>query len=197
MSILKKLSDAKCKELFEALYFMKVKELEDLCEHLQIPIDGPKGEIIERIKHFVNTGERMPITPLPEISRAQKNKEYPLQPGTLILFDSYKNDAKTRAFFKKLIGNHFHFTSFGIDWINARWKAGNPPTYQEFAHMWQKEVDRRKNTPPAEPKKEWAYINFLQQYSIEHPTATAAQARIAWKKERDAKVQQVMEILKN
>ena len=61
--------------------------------------------------------------------------------------------------------------------------------------MWQKEVDRRKNTP-AEPKKEWAYINFLQQYKIEHPTATAAQARKAWKIVRAEKVQQVIEILK-
>ncbi len=138
------------KEFCDALYFLKIKELEDLATNLQVPIDGPKAEIIERIMHYLSTGTLLPIKPLPQTSRAMKNQSYPLRPETYILFGSYKNDAKTREFFKTLIGPHFHFTSFGIDWINARWKAGKPPTYQEFADMWQKEYEKRKKSrrPP-------------------------------------------------
>ncbi len=63
----------------------------------------------------------------------------------MILKGSYKNDLKTRLFFKNIVGDHFHFTAFGIDWINEKWMEGNPPTYRDYATMWQSEVDRRKN----------------------------------------------------
>jgi hypothetical protein len=132
---------------------------------------------------------------MPEISKAKKNQQYPLKPETLMLIGSYKNDAKTRAFFKQLIGPHFHFTSFGIDWINARWKAGNPPTYQEFADMWQYEYQKRKKQP-VEPKKEWALINFMQCYAVEHPYASKEEAMKAWKIARAEKVAFVHRMLK-
>lgn len=62
-------------------------------------------------------------------------------------------------FLKKLIGDYFHFTAFGVDWVDERWMDGNPPTYQEFVDMWRAEYKRRQETP-ANPKEEWAYINL-------------------------------------
>lgn len=190
-----KLTTNECQQLFEALYYLKVKELEGLCEYLQIPFDGPKAELIDRIKHFVSTGEKLPVQPLPEVSVAKKGKLYPLSADTLILYGAYSNDLKTRDFFKKLIGSHFHFTAFGIDWINARWKEGNPPTYQEFADMWQKETERRKITPE-DPKKEWAYINFVQQYLVASPAASKIEITAAWNALRAEKVALVKQFLK-
>ena len=148
------------KILFDSLYFMNMAELKQICAVLTIPLSKGKADMIDAIKHFVKTGQILSIKTIPEASRAKKGKNYPLMPDTLILFGDYKNDAKTRAFFKKLIGNHFHFTAFGIDWINDCWHAGKPPTYQEYADMWQREFARRNNEKP-QPKKEWAYINFL------------------------------------
>ena len=101
----------------------------------------------------------------------------------MILKGSYKNDLKTRLFFKSIIGDHFHFTAFGIDWINARWFAGNPPTYQEFADMWITESEKRV-LEGSVPKKEWAYINFTQKFIAQVPNASRQQLLYAWETER-------------
>ncbi len=189
------LSPSERQELFDALYFLKIAELETLADYLQIPLDGPKAEIIDRIIQYFSTGKKLPIIPLPENSKAKKSQLYQLRPETVMLHGSYKNDGKTRAFFKKLIGSHFHFTAFGIDWINARWKAGNPPTYQEYAHMWQQEYEARKKQP-VKPKKEWALINFMQRYSCQNPNASKQEAMKAWKKVREEKVIFVQTMIK-
>ncbi|GMU19861.1 MAG: hypothetical protein AMXMBFR12_10520 [Candidatus Babeliales bacterium] len=170
-------------KLFEALYFLKMSELKALCLKLGLPYSEKKGQVIDTIKHFVNTGNVLEIPEIPSISKAKKNQIYPLAPDTKMLLGSYKNDAQTRAFFKKLIGPHFHFTAFGIDWLNERWQAGKPPTYQEFADMWQKEVDNRKNKKP-QPKQEWALITFVQKYMEVHPDATKTEVNNAWHKKR-------------
>ena len=106
-----------------------------------------------------------------------------LDKETLMLKGAYKNDLKTRLFFKQLIGEYFHFTAFGIDWLNDRWMEGKPPTYQEFAEMWHKEYEKRKKTP-VPPKEEWAYINFVQNSLSISPTASQESINHAWECER-------------
>jgi hypothetical protein len=179
-------------ELFEALYFLKMGELKALCLKLGLPYSGKKGQVIDTIKHLINTGKVLEIPEIPIISKAVKGTVYPLAADTKILLGAYKNDAKTRAFFKKLVGNHFHFTAFGIDWLNERWQAGKPPTYQEFATMWQKEVDKRKNQKP-QPKQEWALITFVQKYMELHPNASKVEVNKAWHKKRAEMVTLVKE----
>ena len=189
------LSNQDLKELFDALHFMNMKELRQWCNTHNIPSKENKVALIEKIMHFIKTGAILPVQELPAISRAQKGKDYPLHEGTLILLGFFKNDLKTRNFFKKLIGNHFHFTAFGIDWINERWQAGKPPTYKEFAQMWQREYERRKKTK-AQPKKEWALLTFIQQYQEKNHDASKQEVMHAWKKEREKQVKRAQELLK-
>ena len=61
-----------------------------------------------------------------------------------MLKGGYKNDLKTRIFFKSIIGDYFHFTAFGIDWLKEQWMKGEPPTYKKFADMWTKEYAYRE-----------------------------------------------------
>lgn len=192
---MKKISLAEQTKLFDALYFLKMGELKKLCLQLDLPYSGKKGQVIDTIKHFVNTGKVLEIPEIPAVSRAKKGQTYILSPNTKILLGAYKNDAKTRAFFKKLVGPHFHFTAFGIDWLNERWQQGKPPTYQEFATMWQKEVDKRKGKKP-QPKQEWALITFVQKYMEAHPNASKAEVTNAWHKKRNVMVALVKEYFK-
>jgi hypothetical protein len=154
--------------LKRSLNFLHVIELKNICNKLELSEKGKKGELILRILRFIETGEKLTITPFPKVSCARRNEKHELPENSLMLKGSYKNDLKTRLFFKKIIGEYFHFTAFGIDWLNERWMNGNPPTYKEFANMWIAETTRRK-TSPAEPKAEWAYINFLQDYYNKNP----------------------------
>lgn len=95
-----------------------------------------------------------------------------------------------------MIGSHFHFTAFGIDWINEKWMEGNPPPYQEFADMWVKETKRRKHSPVA-PKAEWAYINFVQSYSQKAPNTSKSDVNQAWKIARQKRKAMVSEIIEH
>lgn len=97
---------------------------------------GSKPQLIKKIFYFFETGKKLEEQKIPLISKIQKGAVPSLHPNSLMLHGAYKNDLKTRLFFKKIIGEHFHFTAFGIDWLKRRWLEGRPPTYQEFAEMW-------------------------------------------------------------
>ncbi|MBS0186197.1 MAG: SAP domain-containing protein [Proteobacteria bacterium] len=184
------------KTLKEGLNFLHVEELKNLCRQLLLPIEGKKGILVLRILHFVETGKVMNNPKLPLVSCAEKGKDCPLTPNSFILKGSYKNDLKTRVFFKKLIGDDFHFTAFGVDWIHNRWMEGNPPTYQEFADMWRAETKRRQEEGSI-PKEEWAYINFTQRFIKKNP-GTQRQGLIeAWEKERLKQKENVTKIMEN
>ena len=176
--------------LKESLTFLHVSELKTILEKRRLPIDGKKMALIHRILHFLETGKIIHFPKIPDISKARKGGDYTLTPNTLMLKNSYKNDLATRLFFKKLIGEYFHFTAFGIDWINEKWLAGNPPTYREFADMWKVEYARRQANSAA-PKEEWAYINFVQKYG----NAPHNEIVNAWNKERARHVEIVKSTL--
>lgn len=163
----------------DALVFLYVSELRSLAQQFALSKKGKKMELIIRILHFLQTGEKLIATKIPASVCAERGKVYPLTPKGRMLKGSYKNDLKTRLFFKGLIGEHFHFTAYGIDWLNHCWLEGRAPTYQEFADMWVAEYQRRQ-THPAAAKEEWAYINFVQQM----PNRSREAIQAAWEQER-------------
>jgi hypothetical protein len=193
---LSRLSDEQLITLRYALNFLHVNELRELCVKLQLIDTGMKRALVNRIVHFVETGEVVVEPKPPKISCAQRGKLYPLAPDTLILKGAYKNDLQTRLFFKQLIGDYFHFTAFGIDWLNDRWMEGNPSTYREFADMWRVEYARRKQFGTM-PKEEWAYITYVQKFIQEHPDASRKVIMDAWNNERVRQVAVVHALLKN
>ncbi len=188
----------KTDELKCALLYLHVSELKDTCAQLNISKAGEKKALIERIITYVNKKKVVPPNQFPTISHAQKGVIYPLTPKGLILYGNYKNDHKTRMFMKELVGEHFHFTSFGIDWIKEEWYLGSRPTYAEFAQFWQNEYIKRKEKPVA-PKPEWAYINFIQSYLAKKPKSSNQELRREWelvRKENIKKAKTILEQLK-
>ncbi len=178
----------------ESLLFFHVSELKDLALKLSLTEKGTKMTLIMRILHFLETGQKLTLPKFPTSSCAKRGQNYPLGEKELMLKGAYKNDLKTRLFFKQFIGEYFHFTAFGIDWLNERWMKGNPPTYQEFSKMWQTEYQKRKEAPAA-PKKEWAYIRFVQKFLLSSPTARRENIYQAWESERQKHKTHVYEFL--
>ncbi len=72
---------------------------------------------------------------------------------------------------------------------------GTPPSYVQFASYWQCEYQARQTTKVA-LKPEWAYLNFLDRYAKDHPTASKSQAIAAWKIEREIYIAKVKTIMK-
>lgn len=181
--------------LKQALLFFHVKELKELLLKYDLSLKGKKSVLILRLLRFLKTGEKIIESPLPTNVYAKQGQLYPLYPYTLILKGAYKNDLKTRLFFKKLIGEHFHFTAFGQDWIQEQWEKGAPPTYEAFAKMWQKEYERRQREGSS-PKEEWAYIRFVQSFIRQFPKASKLMILGAWEKERQKQVTLARHLLK-
>ena len=192
---------AKIGSLQEAFAHMQGAELKKLAEQLQLPTKTfNKGELIKRLMHYAVTEKVVEPLQIPAISRAQKNTQYPLHKDTLMLFGSYKNDLKTRIFFKALIGDHFHFTAQEIDWLREQWLKGNPPTYEAFTKEWQAEYERNKKEK-REPKQEWAYIRFTQRYIKTKPCASKKEITNSWKieqtKQKDFALEQFKDLIKD
>ena len=183
-------------ELKESLLFMRVQELRDTCKQLNLLFSGIKGTLIQRIIYFCKTGKVAKEEIIPDISKAKKGDYYPLLPETLILYGNYRNDSATRAFMKALVGNHFHFTAFGIDWIKGHWIAGNPPSFQEFADFWQQQYLANKQKKPT-PKEEWAYIKFTQNYLSTKPAASHKDIIEDWKQEQRRQVRKAQQIIQS
>jgi hypothetical protein len=181
-------------ELCTSLLYLNMRELKNLCLHFEIAPQGEKIKLIENIQIYLTTGEITEQKQIPAISKAVAKIDYPLAPQTLMLKGSFKNDLKTRMFLKNIIGDHFHYTAYGIDWIKDRWMQGQPPTYAQFAQYWQSEYQARKITK-ATLKPEWAYLNFLDRYQKMHPTASKINVIAAWKIERQLHVDKVKKIL--
>jgi hypothetical protein len=137
---------------------------------------------------FMDTGKVVKVPPIPENSKAKKGIKYSLSAKSLILHGHYKNDLETRLFMKKLVGEHFHFTAFGIDWIHERWMAEDPPTYSEFADFWSEEMQARKERK-AQPKQEWAYLSFIQKQLSDNPDMSRDKIMTLWEAERKKKSQ--------
>lgn len=193
-NLLKHISKKAKDNLFEALNYMKMTEIKEFCHKHSIPSSGKKGEILERIKQYLTTGQILLPKPIPDSSKAKAGKLYVLAGNAKILKGAYKNDLATRKFFKKMIGEHFHFTSYGQDWILKHWLAGKPPAYAQFAKYWQKEYLLRKKSD-ANPKKEWAYLNFIKKFKKNYPSAKKNEIAIKWEQARKEYVSIAKKIL--
>ncbi|MFA6502144.1 MAG: hypothetical protein WCT85_05080 [Parachlamydiales bacterium] len=111
------LSPIDLEKIHSALYFLHIEELKNICEEFNLDLKGNKVAFINRIFIFLKEGKKIKSIEIPPASKAAKNQEYPFSADTLILHGNYKNDYATRDFLKSLIGNHFHYTAYGIDWI--------------------------------------------------------------------------------
>ena len=164
---------------FEDLYMLSMGQLRTLCEQFGLSRAGKKVFLIECLKQYLITGARLRPEALPEVSCAQTGHRAELHPDARILAGQYKNDLKTRLFMKSLVGDHFHFTAAGIDWIRESWEQGKPPTYKEFAEWWQAEYAVKDTQRTL--KKEWAFLTFVQAYQGECPNASQGEIMKQWK----------------
>lgn len=188
------LSAEQCEQLYQGLHYLHMDELRSLADTFQLATKGTKKQLINRLFARVK-GTLPPKEPvIPSVSCAKKGGQYPVAPDTLMLYGAYKNSHEQRALFKQLVGDHFHFTAYGVDWLKEQWAAGKPPTYQQFADYWQNQYVER-STGASESKEEWAYIKFLQEYSLLHSDATAYEMKQAWHVQRSAQKDIVWQLL--
>ncbi|MFT6452984.1 MAG: hypothetical protein ACJA06_002493 [Halocynthiibacter sp.] len=103
---------------FKRWYWRK-DELIERARQLQIKTTSGKFIILDRLAHFLDTGEKaFPGDQKPKATSRFDWHAAPLTKGTVIT-DNYKNSQNVRRFFKAEIGDSFKFSIAFMEWITS------------------------------------------------------------------------------
>lgn len=163
-------------EVFKEFYWDK-KELMSFCSAYGLSSKGGKIDLSRRIELFLRTGE---VENPEEIVRTGCwDSEKKLTRNTPV--NNYKNDAKTKSFFQKEIGPHFHFNSYLRQFAKAPNKDKSL-TYGDLVDGWFTEETKKKD-----PKfkstigKQFEYNQFQRDFYAAQKGKTREQFIEAWK----------------
>ena len=186
------------RELVNAdIFYMNMAELREFCDARGIPYvirietaggirqtrdADRKGIVIDRILHFLHTGEIKPATIFPlSVTSTQKLVRAPLE-SDLVLYGHYRNhDPATLDLMKGLTKRRFEFGAIAQEVLRACWSRGHAPTYREFAELWQSAADAHST-----PNPEWAFLSDLARGT----------AGADWKQRRNQKAAEVVALLR-
>lgn len=165
-----------------AIYFLKVPELSNLCELAGHKPAASKQKMIDTlltkvcgIKSESKTYKKWKQSEIKSI-RAKYDETKYILPG------AYSNNRTMKERFKKSIGKHFSFTSFGMDWIREQWERNQFPTFEQFELFWQQEYKRRKYSDDFSSAKTLQRVNFFRKMKDKEMNKDELEA--AWAKER-------------
>ncbi|MEM9437617.1 MAG: DUF6434 domain-containing protein [Pseudomonadota bacterium] len=138
-------------------YWLKT-DLVRRAKELGLRTAGGKFEILERIAHFLETGETEPVTSgkAPVMSTFDWHKE-PLSDDT-VLTDSYKNSQNVRRYFKSRLGDGFKFNIEFMAWLKGNAGRTLADACEEY-----REMKAREASPGF--KSKIAHHNQFNQYT--------------------------------
>jgi SAP domain-containing protein/uncharacterized protein DUF6434 len=122
---------------FRSYYYWKA-ELAQFARQLSIPTHGYKPELSARIERRLRGLPDRRDSP-PRGSSEPRDSDKRLRRSTRV--KNYKSDARTRAFFLRQIGRHFHFTYH----LNQYRIHHGDLTYGDLVDEWLAEYRRRKS----------------------------------------------------
>ena len=185
------------RRLLADIYYLNTAELRGFCNAHGIPYtiqiesgDGRftrskdadrKGIVIDRIVHFLKTGNVKPATTFrKQVVSSKELGRAPLESDP-VRYGEYKNqDAATLRLMKQLTDRKFEFGAIAQEVLRACWSRNQAPSYREFARLWEKAAAEH-----SKPNPEWAFLTDLAQGT----------AGGDWKKLRSQKASAVLSLL--
>jgi hypothetical protein len=155
---------------FRDFYYLK-EELMDFCRQNGLPASGGKIELTDRIAHFLDTGEALPILP----AKKRASVTFEIHKDTEIESDFVCSE-KHREFFKKQIGNSFSFNVTFQKWLKSN--AGK--TYQEAIAAYDQILEDRKKGR-TEIDKQFEYNTYIRDFFADNPGKSLEEAIRCWK----------------
>ena len=150
---------------FQEFYWLK-QELVKFCRSEGLKTTGGKIEISERIKSYLETGEKYTEVrsnkSKPQSKFDWKNEKLTLK--TLIT-DNYKNTESVRKFFQKEIGKQFKFNIKFMNWMSLN--VGK--TMYDAINEWGRINSELKNTEEIAPQFE--YNRYLKDFTADNPNS--------------------------
>lgn len=172
-------------------YYLK-EELIDFCRKNKLQITGGKLELIERITHFLDTGERTYKTH--STRRTQIVSEITLD---TLIEANFVCSEKHRAFYKKEIGKNFSFPVTFQKWL----KSNTGKTYRDSINAYYQIMeDKKKNKTTLD--KQFEYNTYIRDFFRDNKDKSLEQAIQCWKYKKSLKghnkyEKEDLEVLKN
>ncbi|GAA0778579.1 hypothetical protein E1180_19815 [Roseibium denhamense] len=169
--------------LEKAIYFLKVPELKELLAEAGFPPLGSKQEMVTALLAAVRGDLKAGATAkMSEAEKALRKSASNYDAKTQIVPGVFTNNQAHRMILRGLIGSHFAYTTYGMDWIKAKWHEGICPSFEDFAAYWQGEYERRQNAGEFESKKTLQRVRFFR--AMKDKGLTKAELEGAWAEER-------------
>ncbi len=161
-------------EVFLSFYWLK-QELIEFCRKNQLLITGSKNELTERIGHFLKTGKQTNYIRQRLSNDRDSAKDLTLDTPVI----NYRNDAQTGQFFKKHIGQHFHFNAYLRQFTKE--KPSEKLTYGDLVKGWIAAESLKKDPNyKTTIDKQFQYNQFIRDFFIHAKDKTQQEAINAW-----------------
>lgn len=162
-------------EEFKEYYFLK-EELKDFCRTEGLKISGSKGDLENRIIHYLSTGEelkehsvdRNSTQTLTEISLNSK------------LGENFKCSEDKRIFFEKEIGSGFKFKVKFQKWL----KSNPDKTYRDAIEAYLEIINSKEKT---EIGKQFQYNQYIRDFFEDNEDKSLDDAIECWKYKKSLK----------
>ncbi len=157
-------------------YWLK-SELQDQARTLGLRTTGGKFQILDRISHFLDTGERIFPGDIKTNTRSKFDwHSEPLSPDTVIA-DSYKNTQNVRRFFKAQLGKGFKFNIEFMAWMKANTGKTLAEACTEFRAMKARESEPGYHSEIADHNQ---FNQYTRDFLADNPDLGMEEVRRFW-----------------
>lgn len=152
---------------FREYYYLK-EELIVFCRENGISTTGKKLEIVNRIAHYLDTGEILPV----HASKMRKSNVMHID-DSVIIEENIICSQVHRLYFENRIGPSFSFCIEFQKWLKAN--AGK--TYKEAVDAYKL---IRQNKHKAEIEPQFEYNTYIRDFFFANPSLSLKQAVACW-----------------
>lgn len=161
---------------FKSYYYLK-QELVDFCKEIGLQATGSKLELVDRITHFLDTGEKV-IT--------LKKKVKPTNIGAItedsVIEANFVCSEKHRIFFKSKIGSSFSFNVPFQKWL----KSNTGKSYKEAIEAYYLILEEKKNGKRS-IDKQFEYNTYIRDFFNDNDNKALDDAIKCWKYKKGLK----------
>ena len=154
---------------FRSFYYLK-QELIDFCRENRLPTSGSKTELVDRIAHFLDTGN---------VLKSSANKKAAVPVGTFtedtVIEPNIVCSEKHRAFFREKIGKRFSFNVPFQKWLKAN--AGK--TYGDAIRAYHRILEEKKKGK-TEIDRQFEYNTYIRDFFADNPGKKLHDAIVCW-----------------
>ena len=158
-------------------WYWRKDELVTNARNLGLKTSGGKFEILERIAHFLDTGEKS--SPGEVTLKPKSSFDWHSEPLTsqTVITDSYKNTQNVRRFFKSEIGPKFTFNIAFMEWM----KENTGRTLKDACEAYQA-IQAQAKTPgfKTQIKSHNQFNQYTRDFLEDNPELGMADVRRVW-----------------